>query len=203
MGITIAEILAFSRRKGRKKQEELAEALDVSVKTVQNWEGGKCEPTVSQVISWFKVVGENPIPYLLAYAYPDKFGLDLDSMEDALAVGEAYATITKNLTIRDKKALTYLFSGAHGSSPSSVVQLTLTHLNNPLRDRIFVAEHILEQYRFNAYKGQLVGTDANRPDVEVVEGAIAAAKASIRDGHEGYVNTAPDVAKVCHEYDEQ
>lgn len=203
MKLTISWILAFSRRKGKKKQEEMAEALDVSVKTVQNWEGGKYEPTVSQVILWFKLTGENPIPYLLAYVYPDKFGLDLDNMEDALAVGEAYATITKNLTIRDKKALTYLFSGAHGSSPSSVVQLTLAHLNNPLIDRIFVAEHILEQYRYNAYKDQLVGTDANRPDVDVLERAIAAAKESIRDGHGGYVNAVSDVPKVCHDSEEQ
>lgn len=182
---TVGEALRYARHESKKTQEQFAEEMGINIKTVQYWEAGKSEPSVSDAMTWFRIAGVNPITYMLCYLHPDKFGID--NMRTATQVGEAYDVIARNLSIADKIALIYLFSGEHGSSPSSVVQLTLAHLNNPLRDRIMVAEHILKQYRFNEWKGALVGTEENRPDIEMLENAIKNAEESLKDGKSGYV----------------
>ena len=120
MKVEIHEILKFVRQKSKKSQEELAFLLQVDVKTIRKWETGKSEPPCSKVVEWFRGVGMNPIPYLLVYAYPNDF--KLEEMQDADKIANLYALITENLTIEDKKALVQIFSGMHGSSPSSVIQ---------------------------------------------------------------------------------
>ena len=130
MKVEIHEILKFVRQKSKKSQEELAFLLQVDVKTIRKWETGKSEPPCSKVVEWFRGVGMNPIPYLLVYAYPNDF--KLEEMQDADKIAKLYELITENLTIEDKKALVQIFSGMHGSSPSSVIQLMLAHLSNPL-----------------------------------------------------------------------
>lgn len=182
---TVGEALRYARNESKKTQEQFAEEMGINIKTVQYWEAGKSEPSVSDAMKWFRIAGVNPITYMLCFLHPDKFGLD--NMRTATQVGEAYEVIGRNLSITDKIALIYLFSGEHGSSPSSVVQLTLAHLNNPLKDRLLVAELILEQYWLNEMGETLVGTEENRPDIEMLESAIKNAKESLKDGRSGYV----------------
>lgn len=110
-------------------------------------------------------------------------------MQDADKIANLYALITENLTIEDKKALVQIFSGMHGSSPSSVIQLMLAHLSNPLLERIYVAEFILEQYRFNHMNDE----ENYHPNIEMLERAVQAAKEAVEKGDEGYINTMDDV----------
>lgn len=187
MKVEIHEILKFVRQKAKKSQEELAFLLQVDVKTIRKWETGKSEPPCSKVIEWFRGVGMNPIPYLLIYAYPNDF--KLEEMQDADKIAKLYELITENLTIEDKKALVQIFSGMHGSSPSSVIQLMLAHLSNPLLERIYVAEFILEQYRFNHMNDE----ENYHPNIEMLERAVQAAKEAVEKGDEGYINTMDDV----------
>lgn len=183
--MNIGDILKHSRRKANKSQQYVAFEMNRSVKTIQNWEQGVGCPDLEEVIKWFRVIGSNPIPYLLVYVHPDQY--TLTEIEDSETVRTMYKVITQNLTIEDKKALVYIFGGTHGSSPSSVVQLMLAHLHNPLRDRIMVAEHILEAYRMNMQAGQIFDNVVT-PNLEMLDMAIEAAIDSLSKHQRGYTS---------------
>jgi len=74
--MNVGEIMKYTRKRIGKSQSYMAEALNVEVRTVGRWENGKSEPTVTEMINWFRVVGENPIPYMYILTYPDEFALD-------------------------------------------------------------------------------------------------------------------------------
>ena len=55
---------------------DMAAEMDITRRTVQHWENGESEPTVSQLMAWIRTAGENPVPYLIALAYPDSDIID-------------------------------------------------------------------------------------------------------------------------------
>lgn len=183
--MTIGEILKHSRRKANKSQQYVALEMNRSLRTIQNWEQGVGCPDIDEFIQWFKAIGSNPIPYLLVYVHPDQY--TLAELEDAEGIRAMYKVITQNLTVADKKALVYIFGGTHGSSPSSVVQLILAHLHNPLRDRIMVAEHILKAYRLNLETGK-ISDNTVAPNLEMLDRAIEAAIDSLSKHQRGYTS---------------
>ena len=78
-----------SRADAKKSQEYMALSLGVSKKTIQNWEKGTSSPDLFQGCEWFRVLGLNPMPYYLAFLYPDTFGTpqafdNEDAVEKAL-----------------------------------------------------------------------------------------------------------------------
>lgn len=56
-------------------------------------------------------------------------------------------------------------------------------------ERIYVAEFILEQYRFNHMNDE----EGYHPNIEMLERAVQAAKEAVEKGDEGYINTMDDV----------
>ena len=193
--MTVGEIMKYTRKRVGKSQSSMAEALNVEVRTIGRWENGKSEPTVSEMIEWFRAVGENPIPYMFILTYPDEFALE--ESENADNVERLYALMSENLTPEDKLALVYIYSGNHGSSPASVIQLTLAHLCNPLGARILVAEHIVEDYKLKLMNDEIEAPEEFRPNLAMLERAIEAAKESYIDGRKGYSSPSPeDVTSV-------
>ena len=63
-----------SRADAEKSQEFMALGLGVSKKTVQNWEKGISAPDLFQGSEWFRILGLNPLPYYLAFLFPELFG---------------------------------------------------------------------------------------------------------------------------------
>lgn len=193
--MNVGDIMKYTRKRIGKSQSFMAEALNVEVRTVGRWENGKSEPTVTEMINWFRVVGENPIPYMFILTYPDEFALE--ESENAENVERLYELMNENLTTEDKLALVYIYSGSHGSSPASVIQLTLAHLCNPLGARISVAEHIVEDYKLKLMNNEIEAPEEFRPNVAMLERAIEAAKDSYVDGRKGYSTlSSDDVTKV-------
>ena len=71
-----------SRADAEKSQEFMALGLGVSKKTVQNWEKGISAPDLFQGSEWFRILGLNPLPYYLAFLFPELFG-DIDQIRAA------------------------------------------------------------------------------------------------------------------------
>ena len=93
--MTVGEIMKYTRKRVGKSQASMAEALNVEVRTIGRWENGKSEPTVSEMIEWFRTVGENPIPYMFILTYPDEFALE--ESENADNVDRLYELMSENL----------------------------------------------------------------------------------------------------------
>lgn len=147
--------------------------------------------TVSQLMEWIRTAGENPVPYLIALAYPDSD--IIDGLDDE-GIAKGYETISRNLSARDKKSLYYIFGGDHGSDPHCVIQLILTHLHTPLWDRIGSAQHIVADYELNKAIGRIPETGFN-PNLNMIEEAIKRAIKSTMEGKNDYTLEAPQEPK--------
>lgn len=188
---TTAEALKQARKAGGKSQMDMAAEMDITRRTVQHWENGESEPTVSQLMAWIRTAGENPVPYLIALAYPDSD--IIDGLDDE-GIAKGYETISRNLSARDKKSLYYIFGGDHGSDPHCVIQLILTHLHTPLWDRVETAQHIVADYELNKAIGRIPETGFN-PNLDMIEEAINQAIKSTMEGKKDYTLEAPQEPK--------
>lgn len=177
-------LLLRSRYEGGKSQSLIAEEIGVSKKTVMHWEQGIGQPSLELFVAWLKACGVNPMRYLLEYLRPGVTD-QIEAAEES-ALDEALAEVVQDLPAEEKRALLFLFLGGHGSSPSSVMQLLLAHLHNPLKDRISIAIHIATHYRLNESLDVLVGGTEPRPDIELLDKAILAAAEAVEKSRNMY-----------------
>lgn len=175
--MTIAEALRTARYESKLSQEYMALELGVSRRTVLNWERGTSEPSVSQAMAWFKLVGKNPIPYLLQTTYPE---MDKISYKDDDAkILAALMQLINDLPAEGVRQLMYLFFGNHGSSPRAVLQMINAHLQTPMKDRLIHGQLIAANYEIAKKTGTLAHPGHIQPDLECLKDAIEAAKETV------------------------
>ncbi len=175
--MTIAEALRRTRNEAGKSQEYMAFELQVTRRTIINWERGISEPTVSQSIAWFRLVDKNPIPYLLQTVYPD---MDKISPKDQDAkILTALMQLIKDLPAEGVRQLMYLFFGNHGSSPRAVLQMITAHLQTPLKDRISHGQLIATDYEIARRTHTITQPAHIQPDFDCLTAAIENAKTSL------------------------
>ena len=169
----------------KKSQEFMAAELNVSKKTVQNWEKGISSPSFFQSLEWFRVLNVNPFPHYFTFVFPDRKPKG-DSDEEK--INAAFNTLAEGLPISTKRALLYLWYGEHGSSPGVVVQMLLAHLHTPMKDRVAQAYVIYHTYDIEKQLGNLVCPENILPNIEALEQAINSAKNSVLMNQSGYTD---------------
>lgn len=181
----IAEVLRRTRNESGKSQESMAFELQVARKTIQNWESGTSEPSVSQFIEWFKVVGKNPLPFLLQNVYPEMDKIDINN--DDAKLRKALIGIIEQLPAEGMRQLMFLFYANHGSDPRAVMNLVTAHLQTPMKDRVTQAEVVCKNYEMAKKKGTVVQPDYIQPDIECVRNAINKGEEAFVNGFNEYV----------------
>lgn len=182
-----ANIHAQTRETAKRSQEWMAAELGVSKKTVQNWEKGVSSPSFFQSLEWFRVLNLNPFPYYLSIIHPDKLHpVEPDSSDEKIE--EAFNTLIQDISIRDKRALLYLYYGKHGSNPYSVIQLMLAHLHLPIKERLADATSVMHRYEVEKQMGTLICPDNIKPDEENLKNAIRKAQESTLKREFGYTS---------------
>lgn len=177
--MTIAQALRYTRNKSGKSQEYMAFELGITRRTVSNWESGTSEPTIGQAIAWFKLVGTNPIPFLLQINYPEMDKIShIDKDERILA---ALLQIIRELPAEGVRQLMYLFFGNHGSSPRAVMQMVTAHLQTPMSSRIVHGQLIASNYEIAYLTGNLSRPENIQPDIDYLNKAIKAATDNLID----------------------
>jgi hypothetical protein len=121
--------------------------------------------------------------WLLEYASPNTYVTEQSNHEE---IDKAFDSLSEVLTYEDKYAILCLFYGRHGSSPESVIQLVLAHLQNPLSDRISTAIEIATHYRINKGLDKLIGDAIPEPNLDVLDEAILSAYEAVKNGRTGY-----------------
>lgn len=159
-----------SREDGGKSQSEMAKALGVSKKTIQNWEQGISCPNQLQGFMWFSVLGLQPLPYYLELLYDDEERKDLDSY---------LFTVIKAFPKDTKEKILYILSGEHGSSPRAVVEMVDAHLHTPLQSRYGTAWTVINNYDMSERTNVLINMDKAVPDMDFLKLATQKAMESI------------------------
>ena len=183
--MTIAEALRLTRNESGKSQEYMAFELGVTRKTILNWVS---EPTIGQAVTWFKLTGKSPIPYLLQHVFPQMEKISSkDSDEKILA---ALLELINELPPEGVRQLMYLFYGDHGSSPRAVLQMVTAHLQTPMKDRISHGQLIATNYEIAQRTGTLARPDHIQPDLSYLKSAIESGKTAVENNTKEY-STVP------------
>lgn len=177
-----AELMKSARVSHDISQQFIADLLNVSRKTVGNWESGLTSPTVTQVIEWFSILGESPLPVFLTYMYPE-------SKHTAASCYHTMQTIFdrfKHFTSEGLEMLMFISSGNYGSSPHAVLNLWTAYCHLPLSSRVNLCNAILQQYELSTVYGNLSLPDVVLPDISSVEAARDKAIQAVKNGKGGY-----------------
>lgn len=178
-------MLSASRYKAGKSQQYMADALGVSKKTIQNWEDGTSYPSDKTLIDWFNVLSTAPHPYILALLYPD---MDFNNLQSDKDVDKAFENLTRELPVHVKKKLLFILTGAHGSSPVSVLDMVVAHLQTPLRDRLNVCQHIIINYEMAEALDMLSDSTAIRPSIDNLKQSLEHGVKAVRKRLNTYIN---------------
>lgn len=92
-----SDVFLRSRYDAGKTQAYMAKAMNVSVRTVQNWETGVSCPSQTQTFDWFVKLGAQSLPYYLDYLYPDLKRITADSPTED--IDKALCEIIEQLSI--------------------------------------------------------------------------------------------------------
>ena len=186
-----AEIWWKSRSDAGKSQEYMALGLGVSKKTIQNWEHGASAPNLFQGCEWFRLLGLNPTPYYLSFLFPSLFELLESPNADEKAVEDTLVQLIRSATSREKQQLLFLMTGSHGSSWHALLQMFTAHCHTSLQARVSAARSIMDNYEIEEEAGHLVCPECIRPDLKLLEQAIASGKHAAQQNEPGYIVMQP------------
>ncbi|MGD6877820.1 helix-turn-helix transcriptional regulator [Bacillus infantis] len=179
----VAQMFSSSRYDAGKSQEYMAAELGVSKKTIQNWEKGVSSPSMFQFAEWFRCLSLNPMPYLLNMLYPGLYD-DMNNSDENIE--ETFRSLCDEIPISDKKAWIFIYTGKHGSSAHSLIQLLLAHLHTPLTTRVTQADAISSTYELHRDLGTLICPDDIMPDVDDLEKSRKKARVAVMNKEYGY-----------------
>lgn len=177
----IAQILHDARTKAGMSQDELAQRLKVSRKTIQNWETGIGSPSLLFAINLFSALGIQPVPLFLKLIHQES---EQESVEDALI--DAVKELSPDL----QRKLLFCIGAEHGSSPIGIIEMLTTYLQLPLEYRLTICTMIMHQYELCAQTGK--ASDKMTPDIHYIRQSIIACTDAVIKGRKEYNSTKED-----------
>lgn len=183
----VSKQLRNSRWQADLTQSDMAKKLNVSLRTVHNWESGYSTPLVEQIFEWFEVLKIQPQPYIIQLLHAEHFNKPDTKFNDK-DVDDALMALLPDMSIETKRKMLYLFYGSHGSSPESVIDMITAHLHTDLRYRINVAETIITNYEIADAKNEVIEPNHIRPDLVKLKKATSNARDAILKNKKSYYN---------------
>lgn len=180
-----AKIFSESRADAGVSQDWLAAELGVSRKTINNWETGVSAPNYFQQLEWFRALKLSQTPYLYKYVNSEIRSDKNLSKEEKLE--QSFDKIIGELTIEQKRCITYLLTGTYQGDPYSLIQLFVAHAHLPMLQRFSIANQIYETYKVCEESNQLKDTEYIMPDLETLAKAIEAGREAAIKGERGYI----------------
>lgn len=178
-------MLAKSRNDVGKTQRYMAQALQRSVNTIQNWEAGISEPGYRTLEKWFDTLGLNMDSYILEYKYREFTDAidktDLDAIKKCI-----YLYIDTQFSDRDFLQLAYCMFGNTGSSWHEQLNMLTAHNHCTMKSRVNVCRLVLDSYLMEYERGELIGTGQIAPDIETLAVALEKGKRAASGNQNGY-----------------
>lgn len=179
------QIWAKSLEDSGKTKISVAKELGVSRQTVENWIEGVSSPKIFMGFEWFRVLHLNPFRYFMDYWYPDLFE-DLQNVEDEEKISGSLSRCFGQAHPGERQMMLYIITGAHGSSPWSLLHLFTAYLHLPLDVRTAMAQNIVSMYEANERRNELVCPDLVKPNIPLLKESIQESIHSISHNGSGY-----------------
>ncbi len=161
----IAKLLSEARKRAGATQEETAELLFVSARTVQRWETGEKQPTLEEFISWYRALGLNWFRDVLRLAYPELYSNFDGSTADVEQRRNGLFKYLADCPPGEVDKIAFLIFGQHGSDWPSMLDEYVANAHCSMRSRAAVCRLVIENYELEAATGDLVDPDTAKPNI--------------------------------------
>lgn len=170
----LANAHAYARVKAKLSQDYMSQEMGVNKKTIISWEKGLSSPDIDRSFEWFDICGINPLSQYLKVLWPD-----MDSAANSDNIEQSWDKLSNILPESIKRALLFIFTGEHGSSPDALIQMLLAYLHTPLAARATQAITTLNMYKLMRELDKDACPEGTQPDVTVLESAVHNARVEI------------------------
>lgn len=161
----IIRTMLDARKRAGVSQEELADTLNISTRTVQRFENGEKSPTLEEFISWYRALGLNWFRDVLRLAHPELYS-DFDgSAADVEQRRNGLFKYLADCPPGEVDKLAFLIFGAHGSEWPSMLDEYAANAHCTLASRAAVCRLIIDNYELEAATGDLVEPEKAVPNM--------------------------------------
>lgn len=162
----IAKLLSEARKRAGATQEETAELLFVSARTVQRWETGEKQPTLEEFISWYRTLGLNWFRDVLRLAYPELYSNFDGSAADVEQRRNGLFKYLADCPPGEVDKIAFLLFGAHGSDWPSMLDEYVANAHCSMASRAAVCRLIIDNYELESVTGDLVEPEKAVPNMQ-------------------------------------
>ena len=181
-----ANIFSLSREMSGLSQEYIALEMEVSRKTIWSWENGFSYPNMKQLFEWFKILNENPYPYLYSYFADIDIPKGCDDVTQSMDISDKKRCLRDFVTYAGDRTVDMLYNiiyAEHGTNVEAFLNLCICYLFTDLKDKISQAALIKTNYELSHNWSEGKGI---QPDSELVKKAIISASKAYRKGLKKY-----------------
>lgn len=162
----IIRTMLDARKRAGVSQEELADALNISTRTVQRFENGEKSPTLEEFISWYRALGLNWFRDVLRLAHPELYS-DFDgSAADVEQRRNGLFKYLADCPPGEVDKLAFLIFGAHGSEWPSMLDEYTANAHCSMASRAAVCRLIIDNYELESATGDLIEPEKAVPNMQ-------------------------------------
>lgn len=175
----IARLMLEARKRSGQSQEELAERMNVSPRTVQRLENAERAPTLDDFLEWYRALGMNWFRDVLRLANPELYSVFDGSTADVEQRRNGLFKYLADCPPGEVDKLAFLIFGQHGSDWPSMLDEYVANAHCSMRSRAAVCRLVIENYELEAATGDLIDPETAKPNIGNLRSAhIAGQKAA-------------------------
>ena len=179
----IAKMLIASREDVGKSRKFMCDTMNITTKTLWNWENGYSYPTALQLFEWFDILNVDINLYINHYYTNDEY----IATGDKEIKKELHKEID-NATPRRRQLLHYILCQQHSGDMDGFLNVMVAYLQTQWKDRIAQSALIMTNYRLNKENKKCTV----EPNVTLVDRSIKKCSESYMQGTDGYRLTNKD-----------
>lgn len=181
----VSSMLRDSRTNAGISRESMAKALQVSAKTVQNWEEGLSYPNVKHLVNWFQTADIPLYPFMLKLNNPELMKVNANSSDEEIK--QAFINVIDQMDIKQMRQHFFEMFGETGTAPEGMGEVKTAYLHLPMHTKVGIAEIIATQFEISMARDELVKPDSIMPDLDKLHDYINKAKKAVIEGKETYL----------------
>ena len=176
----IARLMLEARKRSGQSQEELAERLNVSPRTVQRLENAERAPTLEDFLEWYRALGMNWFRDVLRLANPELYSVFDGSTADVEQRRNGLFKYLADCPPGEVDKLAFLIFGQHGSDWPSMLDEYVANAHCSMRSRAAVCRLVIENYELEAATGDLVDPETAKPNIGNLRSAHIAGQKAVQ-----------------------
>ena len=181
----VAVMLRTVRDKSGISRDFMSKQLDVSKKTIQNWEEGYSLPNIKHFYNWFKVCDFPLYPSMLRMNNPALMTITANSSDEE--VREAFRNVIDTMDIHYMRQHFLEMFGETGTAPEGMGEVKTAYLHLPMYVKVGIAEIICTQFEIAQARNELVKPDIVMPNIDILKNYIDKAKQAVINGKSTYL----------------